>query len=141
MSVLRNKVAQVLALFFLCTYPRQWRTFFTDFVAVLQAPGSTSAFNPLASLLFFHTLIEISGEVADQLLKAARSFTPGRHERDVKVRDAIRDGDAAIMNDTVLAVVVDATEKLRLARAEGNANSIYDEVVDWGLRAFASYAR
>ncbi|EJD48923.1 ARM repeat-containing protein [Auricularia subglabra TFB-10046 SS5] len=118
-TYLRNKVAQVLALFFLRVYPAQWPSFFGDILSLASSPAM--------SLLFFHTVIEISGEIFDQLLKSAREFTPERHARDGKIREAIRNGpDAAAMNDAVLALVVDARGK-------------YDEVVDWGLRAFASY--
>lgn len=90
------------------------------------------------SLLFFHTVIEISGEIHDQLYKSARDFTSERHARDGNIREAVRNGpDAATMNDAVLALVADAVERVR---AGGSAAS-YEEVVDWGLRAFSSYIR
>ena len=59
-----------LALFFLSTYSTQWTTFFADLFALMR-PASSSAsssnavsFNTHVSLLFFHIVLEISGEVA-----------------------------------------------------------------------------
>ncbi|KZV87175.1 ARM repeat-containing protein [Exidia glandulosa HHB12029] len=135
-SFLRNKVAQVLALFFLRVYPAQWPTFFADVLSLIQPSGPSSQLSPAMSLLFFHTVIEISGEIHDQLYKSAREFTQERHARDGRIREAVRNGpDAATMNDAVLALVADAVERIRVSRESGG----YEEVVDWGLRAFASY--
>lgn len=86
-------------------------------------------------------MIEISEEVADQLLKAARTFSQQRHFRDGKVRDAVRDRDAARINEAVLTIVADSSEKLTNAR-KGESPENSDrlvEVVDWGVRTFGSY--
>ena len=101
--VLRNKFSHALSLFFLRTYVEQWPTFFTDFFTLIspQASSSSSSFNPHVSLLLFHLILEISGEVADQMLKAARIHNPARHARDGRVRDAVRERDAARINEAV----------------------------------------
>ena len=147
LAVLRNKFAHTLTLFFLCTYADQWPTFFTDFFALIHPPESTSSttFNPHVSLLLFHLLIEISGEVADQVIKAARPFNPTRHARDTRVRDAVRERDAARLNEAVLTIVADGVERMGRLRKDGAGAAAEREldsaveVVDWGVRTFASY--
>ncbi|CDO78180.1 hypothetical protein BN946_scf184797.g6 [Trametes cinnabarina] len=146
-SFLRNKFAHTLTLFFLCTYVDKWPTFFTDFFALIHPPESTSQapFNTHVSLLLFHIVLEISGEVADQLIKAARPFSEQRHARDARVRDAVRDRDAARINEAVLTIVADGVERMSHLRKEGvNPSSEREldqtiEVVDYGVRTFASY--
>ncbi|KAH7106341.1 ARM repeat-containing protein [Auriculariales sp. MPI-PUGE-AT-0066] len=138
---LRNAVALVLALFFLRVYPAQWSTFFPDIITLLGT-ANTQPSAPGLALLFFHTIIEISNEIFDQLLKSAREFTTERHARDARIRDAIRNGDdASRMNSAVLALIVDAVDKVRAAREAGKAATIgpHLEIVHWGLRAFALY--
>lgn len=145
--VLRNKFSHTLTLFFLCTYLDQWSTFFTDFFTLIRPPESTSrvTYNPHISLLLFHVVLEISGEVADQLIKAARSFSNVRHGRDTRVRDAVRERDAASINEAVLTIVaenVDIMSKLRKGDLSPTSQGELDqamEVVDWGIRTFASY--
>ena len=140
---IRNKFSHTLTLFFLCTYLDQWPTFFTDFFSLIQSPSPSgqTAYNPHVSLLLFHLVLEISGEVADQILKAARTFTPQRHARDSKVRDAVRERDANKINDAVLTIVADSREKLDALRKSGGDGSAerLTEVIDWGIRTFASY--
>lgn len=151
LTVLRNKFSHTITLLFLCTYLDQWPSFFTDIFTLIQPqspPQSPtvpharpSAFNPHVSLLLFHLVLEISGEVADQLLKNARSFTEARHVRDAKVRDAVRARDAAAINTAVLTIVADATDKLAQAR-KGEAGLSEDrlvEVIDLGIRTYGSY--
>ena len=70
------------------------------------------SFNPHLSLLFFHFVIEISEEVADQVIKGARQFSSERHVRDARVRDAVRERDAARINEAVLTIVADYAERL-----------------------------
>ncbi|KAI0775191.1 ARM repeat-containing protein [Trametes elegans] len=145
-SFLRNKFAHTLTLFFLCTYIDKWPTFFTDFFGLIHPPESTSqtTFNPHVSLLLFHLVLEISGEVADQIIKAARQFTAARQARDSRVRDAVRERDAARINEAVLTIVADGVERMSrlrkgdVAQAERELDSAV-EVVDWGVRTFASY--
>ena len=145
--VLRNKFAHTLTLFFLCTYIDKWPSFFTDFFALIHPPESTSqtTFNPHVSLLLFHIVLEISGEVADQLIKAARQYSAERQARDGRVRDAVRERDAARINEAVLTIVADGVERMGRLRKEGVAPSSEREldsaieVVDWGVRTFASY--
>ncbi|EMD34072.1 hypothetical protein CERSUDRAFT_117585 [Gelatoporia subvermispora B] len=146
-AFLRNKFAHTLTLFFLCSYIDQWPTFFTDLFTLIRPPESTSqtTFNHHVSLLFFHIVLEISGEVADQLIKAARTFSAARQGRDTRVRDAVRERDAARINEAVLTIVADFVERMTNLRKTGvSANSEKDldsavEVVDWGVRTFASY--
>ncbi|KAF5342683.1 hypothetical protein D9611_001870 [Ephemerocybe angulata] len=143
-SFLRNKFSHTLTLFFLCTYVQQWPSFFTDIFTLIQptAQSSTSGFNHHISLLFFHLVLEISGEVADQMIKSARTWTEERHARDTNVRDAVRERDAARINEAVLTIVAENTERMNRVRessgpAQELANAI--EVVDWGVRTFGSY--
>ncbi|KAI0077912.1 ARM repeat-containing protein [Panus rudis PR-1116 ss-1] len=143
---LRNKFSHTLTLFFLCTYLDQWPTFFNDIFTLIRPPESTSqsTFNPHVSLLFFHIVLEISGEVADQVIKAARTYTPARHNRDGRVRDAVRERDAAAINEAVLTIVAEGVETMsRLRKSDGQSSekelAQAVEVVDWGIRTFASY--
>jgi exportin-T len=103
-----------------------------------------SSFSPHVSLLFFHFVIEISEEVADQLIKGARQFSTDRHVRDARVRDAVRERDAARINEAILTIVADYVERLQVLReaaaATGREVSEILEVVDWGIRTFGSYA-
>lgn len=143
-SFLRNKFSHTLTLFFLCTYVEQWPTFFTDLFQLIRNGDSSEAkFNRHVSLLLFHLVVEISGEVADQTLKAARTFNPVRHARDGRVRDAVRERDAALINEAVLTIVADAAERMAVLRKSGAKSAALDEAVevaDWGVRTFASYA-
>lgn len=135
-----------MTLFFLCTYLEQWPSFFTDLFSLIrpQAVPSSSqeaTFNPHVSLLLFHLVLEISGEVADQVLKSARAFNIVRHARDGRVRDAVRERDAAGINEAVLTIVADGANKLADARKTDSKATIdrLVEVVDWGVRTFGSY--
>ncbi|OCH95393.1 ARM repeat-containing protein [Obba rivulosa] len=146
-AFLRNKFAHTLTLFFLCTYIDRWSTFFTDLFSLIRPPESTSqtTFNHHVSLLFFHVVLEISGEVADQLIKAARTFNAARQGRDTRVRDAVRERDAARINEAVLTIVADFVGRMTNLRKAGvplTTEKELDaavEVVDWGIRTFASY--
>lgn len=154
-AVLRNKFSHTLTLFFLCTYVDQWPTFFNDLFALMRPSSSSSLssssqqsqpFNRHISLLFFHIVLEISGEVADNLIKTARSYNQVRNTRDGRVRDAVRERDAASINEAVLTIVADATERMARLREKVKPTSptgvsLDDvvEVVDWGVRTFGSY--
>jgi exportin-T len=132
-----------LTLFFLCTYTEQWPTFFSDLFTLIQS--TEKGFNRHLSLLLFHIVLEISGEVADPLIKSARSFNAQRHARDGRVRDGVRERDAAKINEAILTIVSDRAE--HLSRLRKNPAAATDpkeldqvvEVVDWGVRAFSSY--
>jgi exportin-T len=145
--VIRNKFSHTLTLFFLCTYTEQWPTFFSDLFTLIQtAEQSTqTGFNRHLSLLFFHIVLEISGEVADQLIKSARSLNAQRHGRDGRVRDGVRERDAAKINEAVLTIVSDRARRLsELRKTPDVATDPKEldhiiEVVDWGVRAFSSY--
>lgn len=149
-TVLRNKFSHTLTLFFLCTYIDRWPSFFDDLFVLIRTPvpdgtnRPTTNFNRHVSLLFFHIVLEISGEVADQTIKAARSWNITRHQRDGRVRDTVRERDAAKVNEAVLLVVTEAVERMvELRKLEGaNVKKELDvavEIVDWGIRAFGSY--
>ena len=144
--VLRNKFSHTLTLFFLCTYIEQWPTFFTDLFTLMRPIESSpqSAFNRHISLLFFHIVLEISGEVADQMIKSARQFSPARHGRDARVRDAVRERDAARINEAVLTIVAEGAEMMsNMQKSDASASTReldgMIEVVDWGIRTFGSY--
>ena len=92
-------------------------------------------------------MLEISGEVADQMIKQARSFNATRHTRDTRVRDAVRERDAASINEAVLIIVAEAVDRMTKLRdgdalGGGSVERELDsaiEVVDYGIRTFASY--
>lgn len=140
---LRNKFSHTLTLFFLCTYVEQWPTFFADlFQLIRNGTSQQSTLNHHISLFLFHLITEISGEVADQTLKSARTFSQTRHARDGRVRDAVRERDAAMLNEAVLTIIADAAERMAMSRKSGTESTPLDEnveVVDWGVRTFASY--
>lgn len=143
---IRNKFSHTLTLFFLCTYVDQWQSFFADLFSLIRPASASSdaTFNRHVSLLFFHLIVEISGEVADQMIKAARSHNPARLARDGRVRDAVRERDAVRINEAVLAIVSEAAQKMSMSRKQGDSPSERqladaEEVVDWGIRTFASY--
>lgn len=78
------------------------------------------------------------------MIKSARQFNPVRHQRDTRVRDAVRERDAAAINEAVLTIVADGVERMaRLRKGEAQATEreldMATEVVDWGMRTFASY--
>jgi len=145
---LRNKFSHTLTLFFLATYIDQWTTFFVDLFALMRPTESSSqpSFNTHVSLLFFHIVLEISGEVADQIIKSARQFNNVRHVRDARVRDAVRERDAARINEAVVTIVVQSAERMvklrkgEIAPTSDRELSNLEEVVDWGVRTFGSYA-
>lgn len=144
-SFLRNKFSHTLTLFFLCTYIDQWPTFFQDIFSLIRPSeaSSSATFNPHVSLLLFHLVLEISGEVADQLIKSARAFDEARHRRDGLVRDAVRERDAPGINEAVVTIVASCEDRLRVLRAGGTQNAkeiaTTEEMVDWGIRTFGSY--
>ncbi|KAG6879880.1 pre-tRNA nuclear export protein [Termitomyces sp. T32_za158] len=89
------------------------------------------------------TLLEISGEVADQMIKSARLYDADRHARDGRVRDAVRERDAARINEAVLTLVAECSERMSTLRKQDGTNTrdldVAIEVVDWGIRTFGSY--
>ena len=147
LTVLRNKFSHTVTLFFLSTYIEQWPTFFSDiFTLIRPTEQHAMGFNRHVSLLFFHIVLEISGEVADQIIKSARAFLATRHARDARVRDAVRARDAARINEAVLAIVAEGAERMSELRKNSDMDSQARddldhaiEVVDWGVRTFGSY--
>ncbi|KAF8526317.1 ARM repeat-containing protein [Hysterangium stoloniferum] len=144
-TFIRNKFSYVLSLFFVCTYPGQNPSFFSDLFTLIRPQSSSNSFNPHVSLLLFHLIIEISGEVADQLLKSARAYSGPRHARDTRVRDAVRERDAPIINEAVLTIINESNERMKALRNREvqpvieREEEIKEEIVDWGIRAFGSY--
>ncbi|KAJ6513272.1 armadillo-type protein [Mycena sanguinolenta] len=144
-TFLRNKFSHTLTLFFLCTYttPGQWPTFFSDLFSLIRPAQSSSssepAFNRHIILLFFHIVLEVSGEVADQMLKAARTFNQARQTRDARVRDAVRERDAAAINEAVLTIVSEGTQTMKKSGVSSRELEEAVEVVDLGIRTFGSY--
>ncbi|KNZ81909.1 Exportin-T [Termitomyces sp. J132] len=141
-TFLRNKFSHTLTLFFLCTYCEQWPSFFSDLFTLIRSTDN-SVFNRHISLLFFHIVLEISGEVADQMIKSARPYDADRHARDARVRDAVRERDAARINEAVLTLVAECSERMLNLRKRVDSNTrdldAAIEVVDWGIRTFGSY--
>lgn len=78
-------------------------------------------------------------------MKAARTFNQIRQARDARVRDAMRERDAARINDAVLTIVAEEAERMsNLRKREPSTDTLREldgvvEVVDWGIRTFASY--
>lgn len=82
------------------------------------------------------------------MIKSARPYNAARHTRDARVRDAVRERDAPRINEAVLTIVAEATERMATLHKEeannANANTKRElegavEVVDWGIRTFGSY--
>jgi exportin-T len=78
------------------------------------------------------------------MIKAARPYNAVRHGRDARVRDAVRERDAAKINEAVLTIVADGAERMsNLRKSKGSDTSrelgVVVEVVDWGVRTFGSY--
>jgi hypothetical protein len=146
--VIRNKFSHTLALLFISSYPAQWPDFFANFYELLQTRSasetpSPTAFNPHVSTLFLRVLIEISGEVADTILKGAREFTEERHRRDGVVRDHIRDRDSKTISDAVLTIISDNESHL-VAIRNGTENGnpvIMEELIALAVRAFSGLIR
>ena len=145
-KVLRNKFSHTVTLFFLCTYNEQWPTFFSDIFSLIRPTEQQAGFNRHVSLLFFHIVLEISGEVADQIIKSARTFLATRHARDGRVRDGVRERDAARINEAVVTLVAEGAERMAELRKKSSMDSKTRddldhaiEVVDWGVRTFGSY--
>ncbi|PVG04220.1 ARM repeat-containing protein [Serendipita vermifera] len=142
---LRNKFSQVFSLFFLATYESQWPNFFDEIFTLLKPPPESGAkpLNSAISSFFLRLVQEISSEVADQVLKNARSYSAERHARDGRIRDLVRDRDAARINEAVLAIIADAKQRLDQLNAAGDQvrkkEAYVEEIVDLGIRAFASY--
>ena len=60
------------------------------------------------------------------------------------MRDAVRDRDAAAINEAVLTIVADGVERMASLRKDNSSPldrelDTITEVVDWGIRTFASY--
>ena len=101
------------------------------------------AFNLHVSSLFFHLLIEISGEVADTILKGAREFAEDRHRRDGIVRDQIRERDSKGISEAVLTIISDNESHLVSARKKedlGDQRPLED-IISLAVRAFAGLIR
>lgn len=77
------------------------------------------------------------------MIKSARPYNVARQARDARVRDAVRDRDAAGINEAVLTIVVEGAERMEKLKKENSVNSqelnSAIEVVDWGVRTFGSY--
>ncbi len=79
------------------------------------------------------------------MIKAARSHDLNvvRQSRDGRVRDAVRERDAERINEAVLTIVAEATEKMAALRKQKSRPDREleeaEEVVDWGIRTFGSY--
>ena len=56
------------------------------------------------------------------MIKSARTFNPVRHSRDARVRDAVRERDAARINEAVLTIVADDAQRMTSLR-KNNASA------------------
>jgi exportin-T len=79
------------------------------------------------------------------MIKSARTYNVVRNTRDARVRDAVRERDAARINEAVLTIVADGAERMSRLRKSGESSESKREldgvveVVDWGIRTFGSY--
>jgi exportin-T len=79
------------------------------------------------------------------MIKSARVHDTARHGRDGRVRDAVRQRDAAQINEAVLTIIANGVERMvELRKNEASPESSRElgeviEVVDWGVRTFGSY--
>jgi exportin-T len=152
-AVLRSKFSHTLSLLFLCTSQTQWTSFFNDLFPLIRTTGSSNIepsssssinLNTHISILFFQIVLEISGEISDQLLKSARMYHPERHSRDTRVRDLVRERDARGLNDAVVGIVTECLHYVKTLRGNGGLGKEierFEEVVYWGIKSFASYIR
>jgi hypothetical protein len=103
----------------------------------------STAFNLHVSSLFFHVLIEISGEVADTILKGAREFAEDRHRRDGVVRDQIRERDSKGISEAVLAIISDSEMHLvsRREKKELDDQQSLEDIIGLAIKAFACLIR
>lgn len=136
---MRNKVAHSLALLFIALYP--------TLQTPMQPLGTPSLLRPFlsllkptrtaqTSLLILRTLVEINEEVHDTLLKSARPSTADRNARDTKLRDDVREQEAAVMHETVLGVWEEA-----LGRLDGGEGPEWSDVVEGAVKAYTGYVR
>jgi exportin-T len=87
-------------------------------------------------------MIEISAEVADNMLKSARNASRPRLQRDSRLRDALREKDAPQVSEAVLAIITEGEERLASVRREGVARpAALEDIVGLGMRTFASIVR
>lgn len=59
------------------------------------------------------------------------------------IRDLVRERDAARVNEAVLTIISESVSKMEMARKEDHSVadlSSLEEVIDWGVRTFGSYA-
>ncbi|GJJ08694.1 hypothetical protein Clacol_002913 [Clathrus columnatus] len=123
-----------------------------DFLDERVEPLDENTFQTLQQGLFTYIQTEFvfgpaerNATFADQLLKSARAFSGARHARDTRVRDAVRERDAPIINEAVLTIISETADRMRALRKGEVSPSIEreeemcEEVVDWGIRAFGSY--
>lgn len=88
-----------------------------------------------------------SGEVHDQTLKAARTWTEERQTRDSTIRYQIRERESNNMNQAVLTIVAEAEERLEKLRQEApdpartRERAGLEEMVELGVKAYAGYVR
>ena len=76
------------------------------------------------------------------MIKSARTWTQERHSRDARVRDAVRERDAARINEAVLTIVAASAERMAVLQESDSSSPDLSgavEVVDWGIRTFGSY--
>ncbi|XP_013382049.1 exportin-T [Lingula anatina] len=78
-TFLRNKVAQVLSLAFVCDYPQRWPSFFQDLLQLLSM-------GPLAVDMYLKVLVAIDSEVVDRDIVHTQQET----ERNTMIKDTMR---------------------------------------------------
>lgn len=138
-SLMRNKLAHSLALLFIALYPSLQTPMQPSSTPSLLGPYLSllkPTRNSQTSLLLLRTLVEINEEVHDTLLKSARPATADRSERDNKLRDEVREKEAATLHGTVVAVWEEA-----LGRLDGGEGAGWTEVVEGAVKAYSGYVR
>lgn len=136
---MRNKVAHSLALLFIALYPTLQTPMLPSSTPSLLQPMLQllkPTRNPQTTLLILRTIVEINEEVHDTLLKSARPSTNERNERDNKLRDEVREKEAAVMHETVLGVWEEGLRRLDSGEGAG-----WTEVVEWAVKAYSGYVR
>jgi exportin-T len=105
-----------MSLLFLQTYPTAAPTFFSHFLNLLRTyptsanipSTSTTPCNPQTTDLLLRLLHEVSLEISDAQLRLNKS--PSRLQKDVELRDAVREKDATAIAGTLWEVIAEALD-------------------------------
>ncbi|EJU04760.1 Xpo1-domain-containing protein [Dacryopinax primogenitus] len=141
---LRNKFSHTLALLFTRSYPDLWPTFITDLIGAMRTiPGSGgsqgTALNLNLCTLMLRVLNEVSGEIADQTVRGARTFSIGRQNRETRLKHNVREKDASNVITALVTVVTEGLDRLDSQGGESAEREQVQELVTLAVQTFASY--